>query len=88
VYRLYARLVNDARERGVERGQGDTPIEFAERAGTRLRAPPFAGIGVAFDRARYGRHYPSKESVDSLERALRDWERADPASRGGGTPGG
>jgi hypothetical protein len=85
VYRLYARLVSDAHERGIERGQGDTPIEFAEHAGGRLDAPPFGGIGLAFDRARYGRHYPSKESVDSLERALREWERHHQAGGAGDT---
>jgi hypothetical protein len=76
VYRLYARLVADAGERGVERGQGDTPIEFAQRAGALLNAPVFEPIGLAFDRARYGRHYPSREAVDSLERSLRQWEQA------------
>ena len=89
VYRLYARLVIGAHDRGVERGQGDTPIEFAQRAGIRLDAAPFEPIGLAFDAARYGRHYPSKESLESLERDLRAWEQTHPpAPPGGGTPAG
>ncbi|MGE0134901.1 MAG: DUF4129 domain-containing protein [Dehalococcoidia bacterium] len=80
VYRLYARLVDDARDRGVQRDPGDTPIEFARRAGDRLDAPPFDPIGRAFDAARYGRHFPAPESVDALERDLKDWERSHPTS--------
>ncbi len=78
VYRLYARLVIAAGDRGLERGAGDTPIEFARRAGTQLAAPPFEGIGIAFDSARYGRHYPSREAVADLERSLREWEQGHP----------
>jgi hypothetical protein len=80
VYRLYARLVEDARDRGIQRGPGDTPIEFARRAGTRLDAPPFDPIGLAFDAARYGRHVPTAEAVSALERDLRDWEQSHPST--------
>ena len=79
VYRLYARLVEDAHQRGVDRGPGDTPIEFARRAGAHLEAPPFESIGLAFDEARYGRHVPPPEAVQSLERRLADWEQQHPA---------
>ncbi len=79
VYRLYARLVGDARQRGLERALGDTPIEFARDVGGRLHAPPFGPIGEAFDRARYGRHFPEASDLDTLEAALSAWERDHPA---------
>lgn len=78
VYRLYARLVEDAHDRGLQRRPGDTPIEFARRAGARLDAPPFDPIGLAFDAARYGRHVPPPETVAALERDLRAWEQSHP----------
>lgn len=84
VYRLYARVVGDARERGLERRPGDTPIEFARAAGSQFGAPAFRPIGEAFDGARYGRHFPEATTIDGLERELGMWEREHPA--GGARP--
>ena len=75
VYELFARVVRSARERGIERTLGSTPLEFAQDAGVRLDAPSFEPIGRAFDQARYGRHFPERAELDVLERDLGEWER-------------
>lgn len=77
-YQLFARTVNGARDRGVERDEGATPIEFARDAGGRLDAPMFEPIGRVFDEARYGRHFPEQREIESLEDSLRQWERSHP----------
>lgn len=92
IYRLYARLVSVGQVRGVPRWPGATAIEYATIAAARLRdapslasavsvpapVPPFTPIAEAFDRARYGRHYPSDADVDRLAAALAAWEQAYP----------
>ena len=80
VYRLFARAVNDAGDRGFRRRPGETPIEFGTVAARALDAPPFPRIAAEFDRARYGRHYPDEGQVAVLERDLREWERTHPAT--------
>ena len=78
IYRLYARAARVAEDRGFRYMPGETPIEFASRADRAMTAPPYPPIGLAFDRARYGRHYPEDGAVRSLEAALGSWEAATP----------
>ena len=77
-YQLFARMLNDAGARGVDRAEGQTPIEFGDDAGRRLLAPPFPDIAHTFDRTRYGRHAPDAGSLDDLERQLEEWEQEHP----------
>lgn len=77
-YELFARTLDDARVRGVDRFAGQTPIEFGDDAGRRLQASPFPDIADSFDRTRYGRHEPDDGSLDDLERRLDEWEQAHP----------
>ena len=77
-YQLFARMLTDAGARGVDRAEGQTPIEFGDDAGRRLVAPPFADIAQTFDRTRYGRHEPDAGSLDDLEQQLEEWEQAHP----------
>jgi hypothetical protein len=79
-YQLFARVVQGAHDRGVERPVGATPIEFARSTGTRLDAPMFEPIGRAFDEVRYGRHAPDGGTLDALDVSLRAWERSHPRS--------
>lgn len=78
VYQLFARVVQGAQERGVQRPVDSTPIEFARTAGARLDAPMFEPIGRAFDEVRYGRHTPDAQQLEAMQEALRGWERAHP----------
>lgn len=78
IYRLYARAARAAEERGFRYLRGETPIDFGERADRAMHAPPYPPIGLLFDRARYGRHYPEDGQVRSLEGALGAWEAATP----------
>ena len=78
IYRLYARAARAGEERGFRYLLGETPIEFVARADRAMDAPPYPPIGLAFDRARYGRHYPEDGQVRSLEAALAAWESATP----------
>ena len=79
-YQLFARVVEGAHDRGVERPAGSTPIEFAREAGARLDAPVFEPIGRAFDEVRYGRHAPDGGTLSAMEESLRAWERSHPRS--------
>lgn len=74
VYALFARTVRLARERGVERADGETPIEFGRAAREQLGAPPFESIARGFDAARYGRHFPADAELARWEQALGEWE--------------
>src|SRR5690606_12925266 len=80
VYRLYARVLSSTSERGFRAMDGETPIEFSERASATLSAP-FVDVGRAFDRARYGRHFPSNDDVGAMEQRVAQWEREMPATR-------
>ena len=80
IYRLYARAAMAAEERGYRYLAGETPIEFVTRAGRIMNAPPYPPIGLAFDRARYGRHLPEDGQVRSLDAALASWEAATPVT--------
>lgn len=80
IYRLYARIVGAAEERGFRRRPGETPLEFARAATRPLDAELFNEIASQFDRARYGRHFAEDESVRPLDRALTAWEAAHPAT--------
>lgn len=82
-YRLFARTVVAAHRRRRPRQEGETPLEFGDRAGRELRAEPFRGIAAAFDRARYGRHLPPEGETTSLARALDAWELAQPPAAEG-----
>lgn len=77
-YRLFARTLDDAQARGIERHAGQTPIEFGADAGRRLLAPPFPDIAETFDRARYGRHEPDEGTMGDLEQRLEQWELEHP----------
>lgn len=78
IYALFSRVVGAANERGLPRRPGETPVEFARHAYARFDQPPFEPIALAFDRARYGRHFPEAEVVTGLEQQLGEWERAHP----------
>ena len=78
IYRLYARAARAAEERGFRYLLGETPLEFGDRADRAMTAPPYPPIGLLFDRARYGRHFPEDGQVRSLEGALAAWEAATP----------
>ena len=80
VYRLFARAVNDADDRGFHRRPGETPLEFAAVAASALDAPPLPDIAAEFDRARYGRHYPTDAELGPLDRSLGEWEQSHPAT--------
>ncbi len=80
VYRLFARAVIDAEDRGFNRRPGETPIEFAGLASRALDAGPFPAIAAEFDRARYGRHYPDDDVLRPLDRELSEWEQTHPAT--------
>jgi hypothetical protein len=79
-YRLFARSVLDAQERGFRRRPGETPLEFAATGGRVLEAPVFEPIAEVFDRVRYGKHDASREEVASLHQELVMWETAHPAT--------
>jgi hypothetical protein len=80
VYRLFARAVTGAEDRGFNRRPGETPIEFAGLASRALDAGPFPAIAAEFDRARYGRHFPDDEVLRPLDRELGQWELTHPAT--------
>ena len=78
IYRLFARAAKGAEERGFRYLPGETPLEFAHRADRAMDGQPFPPISLAFDRARYGRHYPEDGQVRAMEAALASWEAATP----------
>lgn len=78
IYRLYARAATAAEERGFRYRLGETPIEFTTRADRAMTAPSFPPIGIAFDRARYGRHVLDEGQVRSMAAAFALWETATP----------
>jgi hypothetical protein len=80
IYRLYARVVTAAGDRGFRRRPGETPLEFAKAAAGPLDARLFGEIADEFDRARYGRHFPDADRVDPLDRSLSEWEETHPAT--------
>ncbi len=80
IYRVFARAVTSAGDRGFRRRPGETPLEFASAASGPLDAAVFGEIAAEFDRARYGRHYPDADRVAPLDRALGEWERSHPAT--------
>ena len=75
IYRLFARSVGDAEDRGFLRRPGETPLEFATAAARRLGAPVLTPIADEFDRARYGRHYTPDAQLVPLAQALMAWEQ-------------
>jgi hypothetical protein len=77
IYRLYGRVVNDSHARGFRALPGETPLEFSARASHAMSAP-FEPVGAAFDRARYGRHYPAEDQVREMQTAVAHWEREMP----------
>lgn len=80
IYRLFARSVNDAEDRGFARRPGETPLEFAAVAEPALEATPLPPIAAEFDRARYGRHHTTDHQLRLLDQALSEWERTHPAT--------
>lgn len=80
IYRLYLRTLRDADDRGLRRLPGETPSEFGVVAAKILDGPVLTSVGVAFDRARYGRHLPEGAEVARLEGEVEAWERAVPAT--------
>ncbi|MDA1001898.1 MAG: DUF4129 domain-containing protein [Chloroflexi bacterium] len=80
IYQLFGRAVHDAEVRGLRIRPAETPIEFADVGGRMLEAAAFGPIADAFDRARYGRHFPDAEALAPLERALETWAASHPPS--------
>ena len=80
IYRLFARSVNDAEDRGFARRPGETPLEFAAVAEPALDAAPLLPIAAEFDRARYGRHQITDHQLRLLDRELSEWEQTHPAT--------
>lgn len=80
IYRLFARSVNDAEDRGFRRRPGETPLEFAAVAEPALDAAPLPAIAAEFDRVRYGRHQTTDHQLRLLDGALSEWERTHPAT--------
>ncbi|MEX1022678.1 MAG: DUF4129 domain-containing protein [Dehalococcoidia bacterium] len=79
-YRLYGRAVADADDRGLRAMEAETPLEFAAAARHHLEAHPFERVAEIFEQARYGRHYPSDETLREAARDLEAWEEAHPAT--------
>ncbi|MDP6605869.1 MAG: DUF4129 domain-containing protein, partial [Dehalococcoidia bacterium] len=80
IYRVFARAVTAAGDRGFRRRPGETPLEFASAAAGPLDAQLFTEIAEEFDRARYGRHFPDADRVHPLDRSLSEWEESHPAT--------
>lgn len=80
IYRLFLRTLRDADDRGLRRLPGETPSEFGVVAARTLDGPVLTSVGVAFDRARYGRHLPAGDEVARLEGEVAAWEQAVPAT--------
>lgn len=80
IYRLFGRTVQDADVRGLRIRPAETPLEFANVGGRMLDAAAFRPIAEAFDRARYGRHFPEPSAIAPLERALDEWSASHPPS--------
>lgn len=78
IYRLFGRVVHDSELRGLRIRPSETPREFAVVGGRMLDAEVFAPIADAFDRARYGRHFPDADAVAPMERALDAWATSHP----------
>jgi hypothetical protein len=72
--------VLESEGRGFERRLSETPLEYAAASARELEVPLFREIADAFDKARYGRHYPTDSQVDQWRQALREWELAHPKS--------
>lgn len=83
VYRLFRRALSVSDDRGLRRLPQETPDEFAHSALTHLASPPIADAARLFERARYGRHEPSREEVRNATRALARWDEAHPATEEG-----
>lgn len=80
IYGVYGRTVVDAEDRGFERRQSETPLEYSDASGRVLEAPFFPEIAAAFDAARYGNHEPDQQQVDQWLAKLDVWERSHPQS--------
>lgn len=80
IYRLFVRTLNAAEERGLNRLPGETPVEFSNVSARLLDGPDLATVGAAFDRARYGRHFPANEETARLAQAVAAWELRQPAT--------
>ncbi len=78
IYGVYGRTVVDAEDRGFERRQSETPLEYSNASGRVLKAPFFPDIAAAFDAARYGGHNPDSIEVERWASELDTWERAHP----------
>src|SRR5690606_23638746 len=78
VYRLFRRAVESAADRGFRRQPGETPLEFGAGASRSLAAPVLDDVAGAFDRARYGRHYPGDDALRGMRTRLEEWEQASP----------
>ena len=80
IYALYGRVVTDFEDRGFERHLSETPLEYAAASAEPLSADFVREIADAFDRARYGRHFPEEAKVADWQRQLRAWESEHPRS--------
>lgn len=79
-YRLFGRALRSAHERGLAMLPAETPAEFGAAAVSHLSAQPVADAARLFERARYGRHFPTEEELRGVGAALDRWEREHPAT--------
>lgn len=80
IYGMYGRTVVDAEDRGLEKRQSETPLEYSAVSGTVLEAPVFREIAAAFDAARYGDHDPDPTELQRWAADLESWEAGHPPS--------
>jgi hypothetical protein len=80
IYRLYVRTLQAAEDRGLHRLPGETPVEFSQVSARLLDGPDLATVGAAFDRARYGRHFPEQGETAQMAQAVAAWELRQPAT--------
>ena len=79
-YRLFGRALRASYDRGLSMLPAETPSEFGGAAITHLAAQPVADAARLFDRARYGRHFPTAEEIRVVDAALDRWEELHPAT--------
>jgi hypothetical protein len=71
IHGLYEWVLDEAAERGQARPPGLTPAEFLPQVESVFQGSVTADITRAYERARYGSVYPSREEVEGL---VRQWQ--------------
>jgi hypothetical protein len=72
IHGLYEWMLDEAADRGASRPEGVTPSEFLPPVERIFAGPAPAGITHAYERARYGAMYPSKQELEDL---VRQWQQ-------------